>query len=276
MHESLQQAVTKVLAPLVRLLMRHGVSHAEFVNWAKQAYVNEAGEHFGIDGKPPTLSRIAIVTGINRKEVKRIRELPSDVNTGLSKHNRAVRVVTGWLQDQQFQTPQGKPRTLTYGDNNDSFNQLVRRHGGDVPARALLDELERVGTVKHEEGKVTLLHQGYVPQQSESALLDIFATSATDLLTTLDYNLDGKQQRRLQMSVAYDNVTTEGREEFRQLSASEGLKLLRSLDAALSPHDQGRDTDNPAAGHHRVGLGIYWIEDIESPDVSTKGRKEDD
>ncbi|MGQ7846687.1 DUF6502 family protein [Granulosicoccus sp. 3-233] len=277
MNESLQQAVTKVLSPLVRLLLRHGVSHAEFANWAKQAYVREAEEHFGIDGKTPTLSRIAIVTGINRKEVKRIRELPSDVNTGVSKHNRAVRVVTGWLQDQEFQTAQGKPRVLTYGDSSDSFNQLVKRHGGDVPARALLDELERVGTVQHEAGKVSLLHQGYVPQQSESALLDIFATSATDLLTTLDYNLNGHDQRRLQMSVAYDNVTSEGREQFRQLSATEGLKLLRSLDAALSVHDQGSDTGEADKGHHRVGLGLYWIEDIEPPqDTVHKADKKDD
>ncbi len=277
MHESLQQAVTKVLSPLVRLLLRHGVSHAEFVNWAKQAYVNEASEHFGIDGKAPTTSRIAIVTGINRKEVKRIRELPSDVDTGVSKHNRAVRVVTGWLQDQEFQTPQGKPRALSYGDNNDSFNQLVKRYGGDVPARALLDELERVGTVKLEAGTVSLLHQGYVPQQSESALLDIFATSATDLLTTLDYNLNGHEQRRLQMSVAYDNVSTEGREQFRQLSATEGLNLLRSLDASLSRHDQGSNADKTGEGHHRVGLGLYWIEDIEPPQgTAPPADKEDD
>ena len=277
MHEGLQKAVTKVLSPLVRLLLRHGVSHAEFVNWAKQAYVNEAHEHFGIDGKSPTTSRIAIVTGINRKEVKRIRELPSDVNTGVSKHNRAVRVVTGWLQDQEFLTPQGKPRELGYGDSQDSFNQLVKRYGGDVPARALLDELERVGTVKHEAGTVSLLHQGYVPHQSESALLDIVATSATDLLTTLDYNLHTDQRRRLQMSVAYDDVTSEGREQFRQLSATQGLDFLRTLDSALSRHDRGSNPDATGEGHHRVGLGLYWIEDIDSQhDAEQDAAKEDD
>jgi len=228
MHESLQKAVTQVLSPLVRLLLRHGVSHAEFANWAKQAYINEAVEHFGIDGKLPSVSRVAIVTGINRKEVKRIRELATEVNTGVSKHNRAVRVVTGWLQDEAFQTSSGQPRVLTYGEPEDSFNQLVKRFGGDVPARALLDELVRVGTVEHTNGKVALVQQGYVPHQSENALLEIFSTSASDLLNTLDHNLNqvGSNNRRLQMSVAYDNVTDAGGE-----------------------------------GRHRVGLGVYWIED---------------
>lgn len=261
MHDSLQKAVTQLLSPLVRLLLRHGVSHAEFCNWAKQTYVIEASEHFGIDGKPPTVSRIAIVTGINRKEVKRIRELPDIVDTGVSKHNRAVRVVTGWLQDQDFQTARGRPLILTYGDPEDTFNQLVKRHGGDVPARAMLDELVRVGTVKNDEGKVSLLHKGYVPHQSESALLDIFSTSATDLLTTLEHNLSNTSRRRLQMSVAYDQVTTEGVEKFRQLSADQAMKLLQEMDISLSPYDRGSNPKVKGDGQHRIGLGLYLIDD---------------
>jgi len=263
MHESLQKAVTRVLSPLVRLLLRHGVSHAEFANWAKQAYVTEAEENFGIDGKKPTVSRIAIMTGINRKEVKRIRELPSEVNTGVSKHNRAVRVVTGWLQDKQFQNSRGQPAKLVYGDPEDSFNQLVKQYSGDVPARAMLDELVRVGTVSNNNGKVSLLHKGYVPHESESALLDLFSTSATDLLTTLDHNLrqDGAQGRRLQMSVAYDDVTDEGRETFRTLSSEQALELLRQFDKTLSQYDRGANPTVSGEGKHRIGVGVYWIED---------------
>lgn len=276
MHESLQKAVTKVLSPLVRLLLRHGVSHAEFSNWAKQAYINEASEHFGIEGKPPTVSRIAIMTGINRKEVKRIRELPSEVNTGIGKFNRAVRVVTGWLQDQEFQNSRGKPDVLRYGDPEDTFNQLVKRYGGDVPARAMLDELVRVGTVQHQDGQVTLQHAGYVPHQSESALLDIFAVSATDLLTTLEHNLHKTDQRRLQMSVAYDDVTTEGREQFRKLSAEQGMSLLRALDKSLAGFDKGTTPTVTGEGSHRIGLGIYWIEDMdESMETATISAKQD-
>lgn len=262
MHESLQKAVTRVLRPLARLLLRHGVSHAEFSNWAKQAYVKEATEHFGISNKPPTVSRIAIVTGINRKEVKRIRELPSNVDTGVSKHNRAIRVVTGWLQGEQFLDSQGQPKTLTYGEPDDSFNQLVKLHGGDVPARAMLDELVRVGTAENNDGKIRLLRKGYVPHQSESAMLDIFSTSASDLLNTLDHNLAYPQDNRLQMSVAYDQVTCAGVAQFRKLSAQKAMNLLHSLDQSLSQHDKEANADAKGDGNHRVGLGVYFIEDI--------------
>lgn len=261
MQASLQKAVMHALAPLVRLLLRHGVSHAAFANWAKQVYVDVAGAEFGLDGKRPTVSRIAIVTGINRKEVKRIADLPAEVDTGVSKHNRAVRVVTGWLQDEEFLTARGKPRILTYGDADDSFNRLVRRHGGDVPARALLDELVRVGTVAREGSRVELVHAGYVPHQSEEALLDLFATSTRDLLTTLEHNLAGEGSRRLQMSVAYDNVSDEGLAAFRALSSERAMALLRDLDAALSPYDRDLDPDAGGEGRHRTGLGLYYIED---------------
>lgn len=264
MHETLQKAVTRVLSPLVRLLLRHGVSHAEFAIWAKQAYVVEADKHFGIDGKQPTVSRIAIVTGINRKEVKRIRELPSHVGTGLSKYNRAVRVVTAWMRDPDFLDPEGNPAQLTFGNPEDSFNQLVKRYGGDVPARAVLDELERVGTVSNQSGTVSLQQDGYVPHQSESALLDLFSTSATDLLTTLDYNLQqaNVHKRRLQMSVAYDDVTREGRDAFRKLSAKQAMKLLRDMDKSLSRHDRTVNPKIRGEGQYRVGLGVYLIEDV--------------
>ena len=264
MHETLQKAVTRVLSPLVRLLLRHGVSHAEFSNWAKQAYVTEANLHFGIDGKAPTVSRIAIVTGINRKEVKRIRDLPSEVNTGVAKHNRAVRVVTGWIQDPDFHSPAGRPRTLNFGDPEDSFNQLVKRHGGDVPARAMLDELVRVGTVEFTNGEVALLHQGYIPHESENDMLDIFATSASDLLATLDHNLSKTDGRRLQMSVAYDAVTDQGIKEFRVLSANKAMKMLRELDQALSRYDRQINPEAPGEGENRIGLGLYLIEDAQA------------
>lgn len=261
MPQRLQKAVTRVLQPLVRLLLRHGVSHAEFCNWAKQAYVNQATANFGIDGKPPTVSRISIVTGINRKEVKRIRELPAAVKTVVNKHNRAVRVVTGWLQDSEFCNAKNKPLALQYGDSQDSFNQLVKRHGGDVPARAVLDELIRVGTVEEIDGKVTLLQEGYVPYESEAAMLDMFSVSATDLITTLEHNLNSPDQRRLQMSVAYDRVSTLGKQHFTKVGTKQAMNLLRTLDTSLSQYDKDANPAHDEDGEHRIGLGLYLIED---------------
>jgi len=262
MSATLQKAITRVLSPLVRLLLRHGVSHGEFSSWAKQAYVAEASKHFGIDGKAPTVSRMAIITGINRKEVKRLLELPADIEPAIAKHNRALRVVTGWLQDADFHNSQGKPSVLSYGSAEDDFNELVRRYGGDVPARALLDELVRVGTAKQNDNKVELLTSGYIPHESQEAMLDLLATSATDLMETLDYNLSDVDNNRLQLSVAYDNVSDDALIEFRVLARDKAMVLLRELDDWLKPRDLG-ETKKPTQATNRVGLGLYLIEDAK-------------
>lgn len=266
MHATLQKAVTRMLAPLVRVLLRHGISHAEFTSWAKQTYVEEANTHFGIDGKKPTVSRLAIVTGINRKEVKRILELPADASPAIAKHNRAIRVVTGWMQDDEFNDSNGNPLPLSYGDAESGFNKLVKRYGGDVPARAVLDELSRVGTVQQTQSTIELAAKGYVPHESEEAMLDLFATSARDLLTTLDHNVSKEGQPRLQMSVAYDDVGAEAVDAFRKLSSKKALSLLRELDGELSQHDRTKNPNAGGTGRYRTGLGVYLIEEVVEDD----------
>ncbi len=161
-----------------------------------------------------------------------------------------------------YGTLKGSDYWIVKVDTN-GVKQWDKRFGGDVPARAMLDELVRVGSVKNVNGKVSLLHKGYVPHKSESALLDIFSTSATDLLTTLDHNLRKNRggTRRLQMSVAYDDVTNEGRDAFRVLSADQTLTLLKQFDKSLSQYDRGANPTVKGQGKHRVGVGVYWIED---------------
>lgn len=262
MHENLQKTVARLLGPLVRLLLRHGVSHAEFSNWAKQAFVDEAETHFGVkEGKKPTVSRISVVTGINRKEVKRIQELPAEVDTSTAKQNRATRVVTGWLQDTEFNDASGNPKALEYGEADSSFNVLVKRYSGDVPARAVLDELIRVGTVERSDNIIRMKQRGYVPHESEEAMLKILGDSGSDLLETIDHNIANKpEDARLQLSVVYDNLSAESVEEFKKLSSKKSMELLQDLDKMLSKKDRDLNPDLEGTGTYRAGLGLYLIE----------------
>lgn len=262
MSAFIQKSVSQLLHPLVRLLLRHGVTHAEFSDWAKKVFVTEADRNFGVDGKSPTVSRIAIVTGINRKEVKRLKELPDDSSELPVKHNRAARVVTGWLQDDNFHDENGETRTLEYGETDKEFNLLVKKYSGDVPARAVLDELVRVGTVvRTEEGRVKLVRSAYVPHESAEDMLRLFGQSVTDLLDTLDHNLSAAADNsKLQLSVAYDNLPAEAVKEFKKLSREKATELLKELDKYLSAHDRDTSSTDGGTGRFRAGLGVYLIE----------------
>lgn len=262
MPANLQKSVTRLLHPLVRLLLRHGISHAEFSDWAKQVFVREAQTNFLVNDKKPSVSRIAIVTGINRKEVKRIQELPDELAFTRSKHNRAARVITGWLQDPEFQNTNASPRPLEYGEANKDFNLLVKKYGGDVPARAVLDELVRVGTVgKNDDGVVTLLRSGYIPHESKEAMLEIFGESVADLLTTIDHNIASRAtDSRLQLSVVYDNLSADSVAKFKSLSRERATELLKELDRFLSAEDRDINQKNNCDQRIRAGLGLYFIE----------------
>ncbi len=238
--------------------------------------MSEAQLNFGVNDKKPTVSRIAIVTGINRKEVKRILDLPADVDTSTAKHNRATRVVTGWLQDKDFCDSKGNPKPLEYGEPENDFNQLVKRYSGDVPARAVLDELVRVGTVERDENNIVSMKQkGYVPHESEEGMLKILGDSATDLLETIDHNMvSDTENARLQLSVVYDNLSSESVAEFKKLSNRKSMELLQELDKYLSTKDRDLNPKQKGEGVFRAGLGLYLIEENLESDANSGDKNE--
>lgn len=265
MQDGIRKPVTRLLAPLARLLLRHGVSHAEFSTWAKTAFIKQAVEHFGVRNKKPSVSRVAIVTGINRKEVKRVLELPEESDNQNAKQNRATRVVTGWLQDADYCDNKGNPRPLDYGEVGCAFNDLVKKYGGDVPARAVLDELLRVGTVTRddEDDKVIIRmkQKGYVPHESEEQMLRIFGETSTDLLNTIDHNLSHEpDESRMQLHVVYDNLPEECLTDFKAMAEKKSMELLQDLDKYLVKHDRDANQSVKGSGRFRAGMGVYLIE----------------
>lgn len=272
LNEALSRAVLNVLRALSRLLLRHGMPMPGFVELAKRAYVEVAMRDFAIPGRKPSVSRAALLTGLTRKDVQRIVELKGDGSEELgTAHNRAARVVAGWVRDADFHDREGNPRALELDAGAASFTELVRRYSGDVPPRAVLDELLGVGTVERDpSGRIRLLTRAYIPRASDVAKLAILGADVSYLIETIDHNVQGATPARFQRKVMYDNLPVEAVAEFRELAARRAQELIEALDAWLAMHD--RDT-NPAVrgtGRMRTGLGIFSFEedlDRESGEV---------
>ena len=121
-----------------------------FYESVKQAYVLVARKEFGISGKEATTSRIAILTGLTRKEVQALLDMPVNREGRYEdEYNRAARVITGWLRDPDFGDGKGHPSPLRMAGKRLSFGALVKRYSGDIPVRAMLDELIRVGSARN-------------------------------------------------------------------------------------------------------------------------------
>jgi hypothetical protein len=140
--KAIAAAITNLLRPMVMFLLRNGVPYQTFADIAKRVYVDLATEKFDIPGRKQSKSRVAILTGLSRREVLRVKRLPAQDDLGaLDRINRAARVIAGWVRDRRFSDESGQPTDLPFEGGNVSFLQLVKLYSGDAPARAVLDEL---------------------------------------------------------------------------------------------------------------------------------------
>ncbi len=260
----LSAAVLRLFRPLVRVLLRNGVSYRTFADFAKWVYVDVATKEFGIEGRKQSTSRVSVITGLSRKEVKRVRELPRpDDTASVERYNRAARVIAAWRRESNFQDAEGNAAPLLLDGPGATFSELVKRFSGDVPVRAILDELIRIGAVERlEDGRVGLLVRAYVPESSEADKLHILGTDVGYLISTIDHNLQADPMGPLfQRKVAYDNLPDEALPEFRELSAKRAQALLEILDRWLAQRDRDVTPTVRGTGRNRAGLGIYYFEE---------------
>ena len=264
MKKVLFAAVIRLLRPLVRILLRNGVPYGSFADLAKRVYVDVATDDFGIAGRKQTDSRVSIITGLSRKEVKRVKGLtyPKDTEAA-ERYNRAARVISAWVRDKQFSDSKGQPADLPIEGEGATFNELVRLYSGDVPARAILDELARVGTIERlQNGRIRLVSRAYLPKTEEDDKLNILGTDVRDIIRTIDHNLKSNNTEGFfQRKVSYDNLPAEVLAEVRLITASEAQTLLEKMDRWLSQHDRDINPSMGGTGRKRAGMGIYYFEE---------------
>ena len=261
--QKLQAAVVRLLKPLVRILLRNGIPFGVFAEIARWTYVDVAFQESSLPGRKLSDSRISILTGLSRKEVSRLKGVNFPVDQeAAARFNRAARVIGGWVRDPRFGDFSGDPAPLRFDGQENSFSALVRAHGGDVPARAILDELVRVGTAEVDaEGRIALVQRAYVPNSGQAENIEILGTDVCDLLETIDYNLNPAHiDRRFQRKVSYDNIPDEAAAKFRDLSSRQAQLLLEEFDRYLAGQDRDLNPDKAGTGCKRVGVGIYLFE----------------
>ncbi|RLJ16991.1 hypothetical protein DJ031_16160 [bacterium endosymbiont of Escarpia laminata] len=262
-QKTLTAAILKLLRPLVRLLLRNGMSYGDFADLSRWVFMDVAEKEFTLPERKQSVSRISVITGLTRKEVSRLQKIETPDDSAIAQqYNRAARVIAGWLRDSRFHTSKGTPAELSFDSGVDSFTALAKEHSGDIPPRAILDELLRVGTVEqNEDGNIRLLMEAFVPRTGEKDKLHILGTDVHLLLSTIDHNLRlGDSDPRYQRKVAYDNLPEEALPRFREMSAKKAQALLVELDRHLSAQDRDLNPKVKGSGRKQAGIGIYYFE----------------
>jgi len=261
----------KLLRPLVRILLKHGVTYGEVSEVVKTSFVTIAAQEFRVPGKKMSKARIAIVTGLTRKEVHRLSKIDQkEVFTQKTNLNRITRVLSGWHTDPDYVGPYGLPLEIRYDSeqpNDVTFVRLVQQYSGDMTPRAMLDELMRVGALRETDHNwFKVLKREYVPEALAPDFLERLGRGVHDYVHTLEENMqkyDDKLGRFERFVSPEKGLRQQDLPKFDAYLRIRCQALLEELDNWLSQMPQPGEGKNDIA--IRTGVGIFhYVADSDS------------
>ena len=254
-----------MLEPVILVLLKSGVTWKEFAAVTKAKFVAVATREFGIRGRPTNVSRVAILTGLDRREVRKLRGAsPTPAEPGFM--SKPTQVLEGWYSDPEFLAADGKPRDLEIERDGNDFTALVRRYAPGIPVVAMIKELRAAGAIDQtKNGKLRAVQRAFIPRELNDNQVRLWGSALRDLGTTLENNVGRAvtERARFERRALSLNVDPRALPEFRAFLEGEGQAFLERVDAWLTAHrvaDQGEG--GPAA--IRLGVGVYHIQDAPS------------
>ena len=263
-------AYRRLLGPLIRILIRNGVSYGEFSHAAKEAYVEVASKDFRVKRAGLSTARLAILTGLSIEEADKIRsdqELAANASL-TSTLNNVVHILAGWHTDSDFTGPYGMPLELRLQDPIErDFSELAERYCPNIDPNALLRELIRVEVVKEtSEGWFKAVTRAYLPEGEVPHSLEHLTAAVESIVTTMDHNLtEAVSDKRLLERQVYadDGIQPEDLPRFRRFIKRRSQLFLEEIDNWLSQLD--RPSEKQRAKAINTGVGVYHFIEEDKP-----------
>ncbi len=276
--EALIAALRRVLRPLVRLMISKGITLPTITTLLKETYVSVAETDFPVSGKRQTDSRINLLTGVHRKDVKRLREEKLTERDTPPAVGLGAQLVSRWVSDASTTDSDGRPIPLPrQGKTPDqpSFDGLVESISKDVRPRAVLDEWLRLGVAElDDQDRVALNRQAFIPEKGFEEKAFYFGRNIHDHLAATVHNLDGNGNPRLERSVHYSGLTESSVRMLAEQAEKTGMDSLLALNK-LARERVDADSGAPDATH-RFNFGLYFFDEGHSLDDKTGGETKDE
>jgi len=261
--EALLNAFRHILKPLVRFLLRHHVTWKEFSELSKDVFVEVARSDYGLQGRPTNNARVAMLTGLGRREVTKVRDriLMSDDDPVARPGSRISQVLTAWHVDPDYTNADGSPKDLPATGPKGSLSSLFKRYAGDLPHSALRKEMLQGGLMEElSGGGFRVLKRNFTYQAVDPEIVSQMSVALHDHATTLVHNLDTERKSAARFEGIADNVSVSSRaaKRFFRLVEERGLSFLGEIDEWLASHEF--DAEKHASGREvRLGVGVYLI-----------------
>ncbi|MDE3010545.1 MAG: hypothetical protein KGI67_06610 [Pseudomonadota bacterium] len=270
-------ALRRILRPLVRLMLTHGVTYPLITDVIKSTYVDVARREFRLSGKRQTDSRISLLTGVHRKDVKRLIEEGERGADGASGVSLGAALVARWLGEPELTDAQGRPLPLprlASDGGKISFEALVESVSKDIRSRVILDEWLRVGVVQLDrQDRVVLNPNALAPARDFGEKLHFLEANVHDHLAAAVHNLSGGQPPMLERSVFYDQLSAGSVDELRRLAAELAMHAIQVLNRRAIELERD-DREQSRLADQRINFGAYFYHaprDLQAAEDSARG-----
>lgn len=258
-------AIYACMRPLAKVLLRSGITYRGFAEVAKRAFVHEAMLERDSKGRTTNTSRIAVRTGLSRKDVRRVCEDgvigPHAISTSVDSSGPPARVLYAWHSDPRFVEPTGEPKDLIFEGLSPSFTDIVRAVGGDVPPGAVRAELFRASAiVELENSLLRPVKRYFVPGDFDEKAITILSGILFPLIAGVDHNSNPSRQldAGFIQRFSYGKLSQEQQPEFRGWSREEATKFIESIDDWLVSH--GAEPTCTESNDIISGVGVFFYE----------------
>ena len=260
-QNALVKAVNMLCKPMIRLLIEKGITFPQFRDLMKELYVEVANESFSLDDNKPSDSRIFVLTGVHRKDIKRIREQAAQENRqAVSSASLSAEIVARWSSMPDYLDAKGKPRALLKTGNKDEagFEQLVASVSKDVRPKVILEEWLRLNIVRLKDDTVILNQSAFVTNKEFKEMAYYLGHNVHDHIASCVNNILLEGDPMLERSVYYACLTENSVNKLNTIASKKGDELLQHINRqAIKLYDADKLKDDAV---YRMRLGVYWYQ----------------
>lgn len=263
-QRNILNALLLFLKPVARALLSAGIGHREFVEISKAAFVDVATKDYGLRGRPTNISRVAVMTGLTRKEVRRVRNrAEAGEETAVVRTTPMAEILHRWYTDPKFQDRDGKASELAFDEGDSSFTALVRKYGGDVPPGAMRTELKRIHAVEEfRDGRLRMLKRSVSGLEVNEKLINGLATVMYPAAMALARNTCPETTETwIHRTAATRYVRKDDIPRLRRICSERLVEFTESIDDLFVAYETLYENDRSEEPQRAVGVGVFYFEE---------------
>lgn len=268
---ALIEALQRLLRPLIRLLLAKQITYPYLISLLKPLFVEVAATEFPLQGKQQTDSRLSLLTGVHRKDIRRILDESREESVPPANISLGARLIARWNGETEYLDAEARPiplPRLAQADGSPSYERLVTEESKDIRPRAVLDEWLRLGLVEIDANDMVQLRSGaFVPEYGLDEKLYYLGRNMRDHLASAVHNVLDEKPAFLERSVYSDGLSQEAIAELAQMAESMSMDMLRTLNQRARELKKSAPTKGES---NRMTFGVYFYTDAK-PAKEDKG-----